>query len=78
MIYQKLESEKKNTRTVRKTQLQPMIRYQSLSMPIMVLSDSCDKESEKINIDGDDEVKPADDFNTNTVLDTLVSIPYVL
>ncbi|XP_074106633.1 vacuolar protein sorting-associated protein YL-1 [Cotesia typhae] len=73
--YQKLESEKKNTRTVRKTQLQPMIRYQSLSMPIMVLSDSCDKESEKINIDGDDEVKPADDFNTNTVLDTLVSIP---
>lgn len=54
--YQKLENEKKNTRTVRKAQTGPIIRYQSLSMPIMVLSEvNCNKEDDKINIDGDDE-----------------------
>lgn len=54
--YQKLENEKKNTRTVRKAQTGPIIRYQSLSMPVMVLSEvNCDKEDDKINIDGDDE-----------------------
>lgn len=54
--YQKLENEKKNTRTVRKAQTGPMIRYQSLSMPVMILSEiNVDKENEKINIEGDDE-----------------------
>lgn len=55
--YQKLENEKKNTRTVRKTHVGPMIRYQSLSMPIMVLSETC--VDEKINVESDDQ--------TNTV-----------
>lgn len=33
-----------------------MIRYQSLSMPIMELSDVItEKEGEKVNVDGDDE-----------------------
>ncbi|XP_033332608.2 vacuolar protein sorting-associated protein YL-1 isoform X2 [Megalopta genalis] len=54
--YQKLENEKKNTRTVRKAQTGPMIRYQSLSMPVMVLSEvNVDKEDNKINIERDDE-----------------------
>ncbi|XP_076232929.1 vacuolar protein sorting-associated protein YL-1 [Calliopsis andreniformis] len=54
--YQKLENEKKNTRTVRKAQTGPMIRYQSLSMPVMILSEiNVDKESDKINIEEDDE-----------------------
>ena len=54
--YQKLENEKKNTRTVRKAQTGPMIRYQSLAMPVMVLSEvNLNKEEDKINIDGDDE-----------------------
>ena len=38
--YQRLENEKKNIRTVRKTNTGPMIRYQSLSMPVMVLTSS--------------------------------------
>lgn len=60
--YQKLESEKKNTRTVRKTHVGPMIRYQSLSMPVMVLSEtSTNDKDEKINVDCDD------DKNTNAV-----------
>ncbi|XP_017764189.1 PREDICTED: vacuolar protein sorting-associated protein 72 homolog isoform X2 [Eufriesea mexicana] len=54
--YQKLENEKKNTRTVRKAQIGPMIRYQSLAMPLMILSEvNYDKEEDKINIEGDDE-----------------------
>ncbi|KOC67922.1 Vacuolar protein sorting-associated protein 72 like protein [Habropoda laboriosa] len=54
--YQKLENEKKNTRTVRKAQTGPIIRYQSLAMPVMILSEvNYDKEDEKINIEGDDE-----------------------
>lgn len=33
-----------------------MIRYQSLAMPLMILSEvNYDKEEDKINIDGDDE-----------------------
>ncbi|XP_014484443.1 PREDICTED: vacuolar protein sorting-associated protein 72 homolog [Dinoponera quadriceps] len=60
--YQKLESEKKNTRTVRKTHVGPMIRYQSLSMPVMVLSETCgDDHVERSNVD-----KCDDDKNTNT------------
>lgn len=54
-----MENEKKNTRAVRKTNLTPMIRYQSFSMPIIVLSETetetCEKEDEKINVEGDDE-----------------------
>lgn len=55
--YQKLENEKKNTRAVRKTNLTPMIRYQSFSMPIIVLSESetAEKEEEKINVEEDDD-----------------------
>lgn len=55
--YQKLENEKKTTRTVRKTHVGPMIRYQSLSMPVMVLSETCVDEDEKINVECDDEKK---------------------
>ena len=44
--YQRLENEKKNIRTVHKRNIGPMIRYQSLSMPVMVLTNS-HKEKEK-------------------------------
>ncbi|XP_011166955.1 vacuolar protein sorting-associated protein 72 homolog [Solenopsis invicta] len=54
--YQKLENEKKTTRTVRKTHVGPMIRYQSLSMPVMVLSETY-VDVEKINVECDDEKK---------------------
>ncbi|XP_012287229.1 vacuolar protein sorting-associated protein 72 homolog [Orussus abietinus] len=54
--YQKLENEKKNTRLIRKIQTGPMIRYQSLAMPVMVLTDTLlEKEDEKINVEADDE-----------------------
>ncbi|GAB1866019.1 Vacuolar protein sorting-associated protein 72 homolog [Camponotus japonicus] len=53
--YQKLESEKKTTRSVRKTHVGTMIRYQSLSMPVMVLSETYVNEEEKINVECDDE-----------------------
>ncbi|XP_063988988.1 vacuolar protein sorting-associated protein 72 homolog [Diachasmimorpha longicaudata] len=45
--YQKLESEKKNVRAVRKTHSQPIIRYQSLAMPVMVLRNPDDKKTEE-------------------------------
>ncbi|XP_043275032.1 vacuolar protein sorting-associated protein 72 homolog [Venturia canescens] len=49
--YQKLENEKKNTRAVRKTHSEPMIRYQSLAMPVMVLADkSKAKENTRMSI----------------------------
>lgn len=50
-----------------------MIRYQSLSMPIMVLSETPDKENEKTTINDEDD-KPADDSNANTQSDTPESI----
>lgn len=53
--YQKLENEKKNTRTVRKAHIGPMIRYHSMSMPVMVFSESMEKEDDKINVEGDDD-----------------------
>ncbi|XP_072754563.1 vacuolar protein sorting-associated protein 72 homolog [Anoplolepis gracilipes] len=62
--YQKLESEKKTTRSVRKPHVGTMIRYQSLSMPVMVLSETCVNEDEKINVECDDEK------NVNTVSNT--------
>lgn len=42
---------------MRKTNLTPMIRYQSFSMPIIVLSESetAEKEEEKINVEEDDD-----------------------
>jgi len=50
--YQKLENEKKTTRTVRKTHIGPMVRYQSLSMPVIVLSETkMDEKDEKINVE---------------------------
>lgn len=56
--YQKLENEKKTTRTVRKTHVGPMIRYQSLSMPVMVLSETHVNEGEKIDVvECDDDKK---------------------
>ncbi|XP_058806864.1 vacuolar protein sorting-associated protein 72 homolog [Phymastichus coffea] len=36
--YQRLENEKKNTRVIRKTNIGPMIKYQSFSMPVLKLS----------------------------------------
>ncbi|XP_017890821.1 vacuolar protein sorting-associated protein 72 homolog [Ceratina calcarata] len=72
--YQKLENEKKNTRTVRKSQTEPMIRYQSLAMPLMILSEvNHDKEDDRINIDEDDEKsvssenKQSDDANEESM-----------
>lgn len=66
--YQKLESEKKNTRTVRKTHVGPMIRYQSLSMPVMVLSKTCvNDKHKKINVNCDDNI------NRNTVSNNTTS-----
>lgn len=54
--YQKLENEKKNTRTIRKAQTGPMIRYQSLAMPIMILSEvNYNKEENKMNIEKDEK-----------------------
>ncbi|XP_012225609.1 vacuolar protein sorting-associated protein 72 homolog [Linepithema humile] len=54
--YQKLENEKKTTRTVRKTYVGPMIRYQSLSMPVMVLSETdVNEKNDKINVECNDE-----------------------
>ncbi|XP_016921182.1 vacuolar protein sorting-associated protein 72 homolog isoform X1 [Apis cerana] len=54
--YQKLENEKKNTRTIRKAQTGPMIRYQSLAMPIMILSEvNYNKEEDKMNIEKDEK-----------------------
>lgn len=47
---------------MRKTNTGPMIRYQSMRMPVMVLSDSSrDKKTEedKINSGGSDETKEA-------------------
>ncbi|XP_019695821.1 vacuolar protein sorting-associated protein 72 homolog isoform X2 [Harpegnathos saltator] len=70
--YQKLESEKKNTRTVRKTHVGPMIRYQSLSMPVMVLSETIvDDKDERINVEGDG------DKNTTTVSNTNSDIIFI-
>lgn len=63
--YQKLENEKKNTRTVRKTHVGPMIRYQSLSMPVMVLSETCAEKDEKINVECDDD-KQVNAASSNT------------
>lgn len=43
---------------MRKTHVGPMIRYQSLSMPVMVLSETHVNESEKIDVvECDDEKK---------------------
>lgn len=53
--YQKLENEKKNTRTVRKAQTGPMIKYQSLAMPVIVLSEINFDKDDKISIDDDDD-----------------------
>ncbi|KAK2582600.1 hypothetical protein KPH14_004888 [Odynerus spinipes] len=55
--YQKLENEKKNTRTVRKAHVGPMIRYHSISMPVMVFTDPIEKEDDKINVEEGDEDK---------------------
>ncbi|OXU24976.1 hypothetical protein TSAR_010898 [Trichomalopsis sarcophagae] len=65
--YQRLENEKKNTRTVRKTNVGPMIRYQSLSMPVMVLSNSHKEKASKSQTDTDaDESKADDSENKST------------
>lgn len=54
--YQKLENEKKNTRAVRKAHIGPMIRYHSMSMPVMVITEPIEKEDDKINVEeGDDD-----------------------
>ncbi|KAL2715033.1 vacuolar protein sorting-associated protein 72 [Vespula squamosa] len=54
--YQKLENEKKNTRVVRKAHIGPMIRYHSMSMPVMVITEPVEKEDDKINVEeGDDD-----------------------
>ncbi|XP_070156116.1 vacuolar protein sorting-associated protein 72 homolog isoform X1 [Polyergus mexicanus] len=66
--YQKLESEKKTTRSVRKTHVGTMIRYQSLSMPVMILSETHVNEDEKINVECDDE-KNVNIVSNNTASD---------
>lgn len=52
---------------MRKTHVGPMIRYQSLSMPVMVLSKTY--EDEKINVECDDE-KSANTASNNTGSDS--------
>lgn len=42
---------------MRKTHVGPMIRYQSLSMPVMVLSETHMDEDENVNVECDDEKK---------------------
>lgn len=64
--YQKLENEKKNTRTVRKTHVGPMIRYQSLSMPVIILSKNTMNENEKINVECDDDKNKNTTSNNHT------------
>ncbi|XP_033217925.1 vacuolar protein sorting-associated protein 72 homolog [Belonocnema kinseyi] len=72
--YQKLENEKKNIRAVRKTNLTPMIRYQSLSMPVIVLSEfSSEKEEEKINVDVDEEKISEDKICTRSTTNDVSS-----
>ncbi|KAM0734765.1 Vacuolar protein sorting-associated protein 72-like protein [Formica fusca] len=66
--YQKLESEKKTTRSVRKTHVGTMIKYQSLSMPVMILSETHVNEDEKINVECDDE-KNVNIVSNNTASD---------
>ncbi|XP_011314082.1 vacuolar protein sorting-associated protein 72 homolog [Fopius arisanus] len=61
--YQKLESEKKNTRTVRKAHSHSIIRYQSLAMPVMVLKNPAEKEKGKS--DGDEGKPSESDCNTD-------------
>ncbi|XP_053982615.1 vacuolar protein sorting-associated protein 72 homolog [Hylaeus anthracinus] len=53
--YQKLENEKKNTRTVRKAHSGPIIRYQSLAMPVIVLSEVQVDKDDKISIEDEEE-----------------------
>lgn len=65
--YQKLENEKKTTRTVRKTHVGPMIRYQSLSMPIMVLSETyVEEKDETIDVECDENKIDKAFNNTNS------------
>lgn len=53
---------------MRKTHIGTMIRYQSLSMPVMVLSETHVNEDEKINVECDDE-KNINTVSNNTVPD---------
>ncbi|OAD52512.1 Vacuolar protein sorting-associated protein 72 like protein [Eufriesea mexicana] len=57
LLEEALQTEQINMKSlVRKAQIGPMIRYQSLAMPLMILSEvNYDKEEDKINIEGDDE-----------------------
>lgn len=52
---------------MRKAHVGTMIRYQSLSMPVMVLSEANVNEDEKINVECDDEK------NVNTVSNNIGS-----
>ncbi|XP_076636775.1 vacuolar protein sorting-associated protein YL-1 isoform X2 [Colletes latitarsis] len=63
--YQKLENEKKNTRTVRKAHSGPMIRYQSLSMPVLVLSEIHLDKDDKINVEDNEEKNLNDSTEKN-------------
>ncbi|KAJ8675391.1 hypothetical protein QAD02_011177 [Eretmocerus hayati] len=62
--YQRLENEKKNARTVRKAPVGPMIRYQSHSMPVMVLSNS--QKETKIDVVDDGADANSENVATNS------------
>ena len=66
--YQKLEMEKKKTRTVKKTFQGPMIKYHSLGMPLIEVSEQNQQES-PITVDEgeDDKVKLESSETTSTV-----------
>lgn len=73
--YQRLENEKKNIRTVRKTNTGPMIRYQSLSMPVIVLTsaDTVDKNADTEKVDMTEENS---NKNENTLEKYIFSTDY--
>ena len=54
---------------MRKTNTGPMIRYQSLAMPVMVLSNSSKEKEDDVNIDteGDSTQKQTSAENINDV-----------
>ncbi|KAL7293857.1 hypothetical protein TKK_0012912 [Trichogramma kaykai] len=64
--YQRLENEKKNARAIRKPNVGPMIRYQSFSMPVMVLSSSMIKEKDTlVDLDVEESSNKTDNKNSN-------------
>ncbi|KAJ9586612.1 hypothetical protein L9F63_019805 [Diploptera punctata] len=65
--YQKLEMEKKKTRTVKKTSQKPMIRYHSLTMPLIEEVQQ-DQHESPITVDEGDDEKEKQGISSTTVV----------